>query len=415
MTTCATETATETVRRAGFTTAADGSYAACLAAHGDDDAWYPERWDADGPSPTPSPCPEPARGSRLPARSVDGGPHPPPGCSRTTPPAPDPTGPGMGELPLGSLGAGEEDVAAAAVPDREVLAVAFDAHAATSTVWLVHGGHGSLRGTPVPGRYRLAPWPDCGWMLAPDREAEGGGPVKTVAVDLHRDETSPLLQITEDSDDRLLLAEPDSGLLIVRSNAPGEDRLGWGVLGSHRPVRFPEALRLPGSLPDAVLTPFAAQPGLMLSPEACAIAFTADGPHGASLAIWRPAERHVLWLNGPQGWLPGTGLWTAGGVLRLPYACAQCPCGLVAYEAPAAEPVPLPVPLPVPVAAQEPQPSAVLPLQKAPLATAGPVPAPLELHKITRGHPRRRRSVSNRCAWMFRWAPPLRAPRAQHR
>jgi hypothetical protein len=205
-------------------------------------------------------------------------------------------------------------------------------------------------------------------MLALDREAESGGPVKTVAVDLRRGgEISPLLQITEDSDDRLLLAEPDSGLLVVRSNAPGEDRLGWGVLGNRDPVRFPEALRLP----DSFLTPFAAQPGQIIAPEACGIALTAEGPHGTSLAIWRPGQRQALWLTGPQGWLPGAGLWTAGGVLRLPYACAHCPCGIVAYDAPAAEPEPLPVP----VLPDEPRPSAVLPLQKAPLAAAGPVPA----------------------------------------
>lgn len=73
-------------------------------------------------------------------------------------------------------------------------------------------------------------WLDrAGRLLALDREQ--GGRVKAVVVDLGRGgEMSPLLQITEDSNDRVLLADPDSGLLLVRSDAPspGHERLGWG-------------------------------------------------------------------------------------------------------------------------------------------------------------------------------------------
>ncbi|WP_434095798.1 hypothetical protein [Streptomyces lavendulae] len=45
-----------------------------------------------------------------------------------------------------------------------------------------------------------------------------------------------------------------SGLLLIRSDAPGEPRLGWGVLGSSLPVRFPQCLR------PADAHPFAVQP-----------------------------------------------------------------------------------------------------------------------------------------------------------
>jgi hypothetical protein len=115
-------------------------------------------------------------------------------------------------------------------------------------------------------------------------------------------------------------------------------------------------------VPDAVLTPFAAQPGQMLAPEDCAVALRAEGAHGTSLAVWRPGGRRVLWLTGPDGWLPGAGLWTAGGVLRLPYACVHCACGVVSYKA-SAEPFPSPQPL-----GQERQSgNRVLPLRHAPL------------------------------------------------
>lgn len=63
-------------------------------------------------------------------------------------------------------------------------------------------------------------------MLALDRES--GGRTKSVVVDLGRGgEVSPLLQIAPGSDDRVLLADPDSGLLLIRSDAPSPGRRGW--------------------------------------------------------------------------------------------------------------------------------------------------------------------------------------------
>ena len=152
-------------------------------------------------------------------------------------------------------------------------------------------------------------------------------------------EAGLLLQITEDSNDRLLLADPDSGLLIVRSDAPGHDRLGWGVLGSSLPVRFPECLR-PA---DTAVRPFAVQPGQQLTPESCAVAFRLDGASGTRLGVWSPAGRQLRQFPAPEGWLAGAGLWTAGGELLLPYATDAVPCGVARMAIPlehAAEPVP---------------------------------------------------------------------------
>jgi hypothetical protein len=170
-----------------------------------------------------------------------------------------------------------------------------------------------------------------GRLLALDRFQNGR--TKTVVVDLERGgEMSPFLQIAEHSNDRLLLADADSGLLLVRSDAPspGHDRLGWGVVGSTLPIRFPECLRLT----DCAVTPFAIQPGQMLTPETCAVALRIDGPAGTWLGIWRPSERQVHHLPAPEGWLAGTGLWTREGVLHLPYATAAVPCGVARVAAP---------------------------------------------------------------------------------
>jgi hypothetical protein len=169
-------------------------------------------------------------------------------------------------------------------------------------------------------------------LLALDRESQGR--TKTVVVDLERGgEMSPLLQISEESNDRLLLADADSGLLLIRSDAPspGQERLGWGVLGSTLPVRFPECLQAA----DRVVTPFAIQPGLVLTPESCAVALRIDGPSGSWLGVWRPTERHLHQLPAPEGWLTGSGRWSRNGVLQLPYATGAVPCGVSRVEVPA--------------------------------------------------------------------------------
>jgi hypothetical protein len=199
-------------------------------------------------------------------------------------------------------------------------------------------------------------------MLALDRTHEGR--TKTITVDPVTGTTSPLLQITEESDDRLLLADPDSKLLLVRSNAPGTDRLGWGVLDSRRPVRFPECLREPDG--TAAIEPLAIQPGQLLMPEACAVVLRILG----RAVLWRPAAQALWPLPTPPGWLVGCAWWASDGTLRLPYARPEQPYGVRditsdALVSPLPRP-PRPEPsAPAPTAASS---SRVLPLQQAPIA-----------------------------------------------
>jgi hypothetical protein len=321
------------VRRDGFAIAADGSYAACLADAGR--GWFVERWTLDGPEPytvaLPAARPESA-GTRvlpLPDGRVlvrRGGP------GRAELALVYPAGSGTGEQALGSVpwfGPGEPELIAPPGPGGPPLVLVSDG--AETSVWALPDGGGPHRVAVVPGVCTGGIWLDReGRLLAVDRAA--GGRVKTVTVDLAAGgAVSPLLQLTEESDDRLLLAEPDSGLIVVRSDAPGEPRLGWGVLGSSLPVRFPECLRLGDPAAPAAVTPFAAQPGQALLPEACAVALRVDGPFGAAPAVWRPGERRVTWLPSPLGWAAGVGHVTADGSLRLPYARAGAACGVAAY------------------------------------------------------------------------------------
>ncbi|WP_089115008.1 hypothetical protein [Streptomyces sp. SS07] len=320
-----------------FTLTADGAYAARLTAAPEppgERAWYPERWTLDGPEPYAVPLPldqpeEPdsevaplADGRVLIRRRV---------ADRQMFSLLYPTGPGTGELLLGAVGCAEMTLLPPSPDGRCVYALA--AGEAHTSLWLVAGGaFGPEEVARIPGHCSGGVWLDrAGRMLALDRQEPGGGPVKAVAVDLGRQgEVTPLLQIAPGSDDRLLLADPDSGLLLLRSDAPGHDRLGWGVLGSCLPVRFPECLRLP----DVAVTPFAVQPGQMLMPESCAVALRIDGAPGSWVGVWRPAGRQLHQFAAPLGWVPGAGYWSRDGVLRLPYANGATPCGVALLEAP---------------------------------------------------------------------------------
>ncbi len=343
------------VGRTGFTVAPDGSYAACLADAGAG-AWYPERWTLAGPEPYTVPLPgnqpEEPDSQVLPLpdgrvlicrRSADR--H---GLALLYP-----TGPGTGELPVGFLH-GEDVTLLPPLANGAGYALAYAD--GISTVWLVHGGPGLERRAEVAGRCTGGVWLDrAGRFLALDREREGL--TKTVAVDLATGNVSPLLQITENSADRLLLADPESGLLLVRSDAPGTERLGWGVLGSREPVRFPECLREPDAAGSAP-APVAVQPGHLLTPESCAVVLRL----GSGSALWRPSARWLDPLPTPPGWLAGSAWWPEPGTLRLPFALPEQPYG-VQDIATARYTVPFDrgsSPAPV---------CRVLPLQQAPLAT----------------------------------------------
>ncbi|MEU0406265.1 hypothetical protein ABZ307_00365 [Streptomyces griseorubiginosus] len=323
----------ERASRAGCVITVDGSYAARLALDGD--CWFPERWTLDGPEPYAVPLPgrqpeEPGTevhpmgdGRVLIRRFADG---------RHNFSLLYPTGPQTGELPLGAVECPDPGTVLRLLPPtpggEKAYAVAVGRR--SSAVWLVAGGaFGPEHLAEIPGRCSGGVWLDgAGRMLALDREV--GGRTKTIVVDLERGgEVSPLLQIADASDDRLLLADPDSGLLLISSDAPspGRPRLGWGVLGSTLPVRFPECLRVP----DCAVTPFAIQPGQVLMPESCGVALRVDGSMGSWVGVWRPAARQVQHLPAPEGWLTGAGLWTGEGELLLPYATEDVPCGVARW------------------------------------------------------------------------------------
>lgn len=358
--------------------AADGSYAARLVTVRNDEGgegWCPERWTLTGPEPyavrLPAGQPEEADSPVLPL--ADGrvliGRH---AADRYHFELLYPSSPATGQVPLGAVDAGAGRLALLPpAPDgtrayamvrqggaadradrgdtgdgkdgkRDAKAAPDEGGDEATALWLVCGGaFGPELVTVLPGRCSGGAWLDGdGRLLALDR-TDAAGRTRAIAVDvLHGGEPTELLRIAEDSNDRLVLADPDSGLLLVRSDAPGEERLGWGVLGSHRPVRFPEALHVPG----AAVTPFAVQPGQVLLPESCGVALRMTTAEADWVAVWRPEQREVQHLAAPPGWLAGTGLWTAAGELLLPYETPAVPCGLSRTAVPVPGPQPPPSP-----------------------------------------------------------------------
>ncbi|MBP0454736.1 alpha/beta fold hydrolase [Kitasatospora sp. RG8] len=367
--TVATRSATHALRRLSFSFAADGSHAACLASAADG-GWYAESWHlpASGPA-VPTPLALPGNRSEnlrsqlisLPDGSVlvcrhDGERHELVALGAAGPGGEPATTerrlaafrrPGLRLLPLPASAAGSPapDGAPAADGARVPVAVALgtDTRPAT-TVWLVHAdGSEPRQVAEIPGLHGGGVWLDrAGTLLALDRVA--AGVVRTVVLDLRSGTVTPLLEIGERSNDRLVLFDPDSRFAMVRSDAPGTDRLGWGLLGGGGPLRFPECLHVSGML----LRPVALRP----APEGVRVVVQIDHGAGSALALWRPVAGRLDPLPVPPGRLGAAGHWSEAG-LRMPYSSPDHPTALATLDVDAllahgpavAGPGPAPLPL----------------------------------------------------------------------
>jgi len=345
------------VRRVGFTFSADGAYAACLATSGDS-GWYPESWRLGGDTGTagsgeavPVPlaggvaavseslrsqlvsltdgrvliCRHEAGGQELVVRT--------PGSVREM---------GVGTLRLPGL----RLMALPSVLPGGPVAVALgtDTRAVTG-VWLISadGSAPPQQVAEFPGLAGGGVWLDRGGrMLALDRvfhSAGSGGPggagpegvavVKTVVLDLVTGVLSPLLELAPTSNDRLIAADRETGLIIVRSDAAGTDRVGWGVLGGDQPLRFPDCLHQPQRFLRPVAIEPAAGPGTGAAEQR--VALQVDWGATSSLAVWRPGEGRLEPLSVPAGRFGGVAHWSTAG-LRLPYSAPDHPAGVATID-----------------------------------------------------------------------------------
>ena len=328
------------LRRVGFTFSADGGHAACLATSGDS-GWYPESWRlGDEVQPVPLPggpagVPESLRSQLVPL---------PDGrvliCRHLqdrqellvrTPGSTYEAGVGTLRMP------GLRLLALPATTPGGPVAVALGTDSRPVTaVWLISpdGAAPPQQVAEFPGLAGGGVWLDQGGrMLALDHVRQGGadgGPlVKTVVLDLVTGVLSPLLELTPGSNDRLIAADRETGLIIVRSDAAGTDRLGWGVLGGDQPLRFPDCLHQP----QRFLRPIAIEPAAGHGSAASEqrVAVQADWGATSSLAVWRPAEGRLEPLAVPAGRFGGVAHWSAAG-LRLPYSAPDHPAGVATVD-----------------------------------------------------------------------------------
>ncbi|WP_329563752.1 prolyl oligopeptidase family serine peptidase [Kitasatospora sp. NBC_01266] len=349
--TAALHTAAPALRRLSFTFAADGSHAACLAA-GADRGWYAESWRLAEDEPArPRPLPLPGgRSESLRSQLVsltdgrvllcrhDGERHDlvlladAAGLIEELPvatlrmaglrllPLPQP-GPASCGGPSSPPGEGAP-VAVALGTDTRSRATAEGA-TATTTAWLVYAdGRPPSQVAELPGLHGGGVWLDrTGRLLSLDRVRDGV--VKSVALDLRLGTVTPLLEIAERSNDRLLLFDPDTHFLLLRSDAPGEDRLGWGVLGGTEPVRFPEGLRLPGLFPRPVVV----EPAVASAAHS-RVVLQLDHGAASALALWRPVDGRLAPLAVPPGRFGAVGHWSRSAGLRMPYSAPDHPAAL---------------------------------------------------------------------------------------
>ncbi|MEV4560917.1 alpha/beta fold hydrolase [Kitasatospora sp. NPDC049285] len=394
----ALRTAPQALRRLSFAFAGDGSHAACLAA-GADGGWYAESWrlpesgpaeptalllpdgrseslrsqlmalpdgrvlvcrhDADrhalallsAPAEAPSdataglrPAVElPLATLRLPGLRLLAMPGP-----RTRPHEPkepqEPQEPQ--ELTQPHASADPIEPKYLTDPDAPVAVLLGTDTRPVTTVWLLAAdGSAPRQVAELPGLHGGGVWLDTvGRLLALDRVADGV--VKTVVLDLQLGQTTPLLELGEASNDRLVLFDPATRFGMLRSDAPGADRLGWALIGGDEPVRFPECLHIPGMF----LRPIALAPGGLGAAEP-QVALQIDHGAGSALALWQPSGGRLDPLPVPPGRLGAVGHWSVAG-LRMPYSAPDHPAALATLDVaallaqgPAVMPAAVPLPL----------------------------------------------------------------------
>jgi pimeloyl-ACP methyl ester carboxylesterase len=295
--------------RLNFRFSAAGHTACCLAGAEVGGELLLERWSFDGdrasrrPLPLRPPVTLPAQpiplddGRTLLCRNGDGSHQ-----LSLVEPAPEGSGEPARERVLAMLACQAARLlpAPAGQADTWALAIAFDERGHT-TIWRVSERQPWLeRLVELPGLLAGGLWLDAGGTLlgAEHVERPGAGPSKVIAIDLRDGRRTTLLDVSAQSDDRLLLASPTSGLLLLRTDGGGEARIGWAVANRAEPVRFPEALQRPGARV------------LALSPDGRRVLLKADQGAHSRLLAYDPDADQAEQLATPDGLVRGAASWT---------------------------------------------------------------------------------------------------------
>lgn len=145
--------------------------------------------------------------------------------------------------------------------------------------------------------------------------AQGARPPVGVLIDLTGEPSwTRLFSVSDASSDRVVAYGPRSGLLVVSTNATGQDGLGWVILGAGEPVRFPAATNPPDSRVQALAIDGTGRRLLVHEQDGAT----------SRLAVYTPSGDHVEPVSMPTGVAGPEACWS-GGVIRVPFAAPTHP------------------------------------------------------------------------------------------
>lgn len=195
-----------------------------------------------------------------------------------------------------------------------------------STIWRLSASPPRIEPVvQVPGSLSGGVWLDGAAGVLAANQTAGSHRSSGVVVDLVEGSWRRVWSVSDRSSDRIVLYSPRSKLLVVSSNAAGEDRLGWGLLGEGT-VHFPESLHRPGYVRRALALDSAGKRILV------------EEVHGAlsRLSTYTPADHSVREVEGPAGTVSAPASWV-GDLIRFRFSAPDHPPTLATVRL-AAEP-----------------------------------------------------------------------------
>ncbi|MGH8903339.1 MAG: alpha/beta hydrolase family protein [Egibacteraceae bacterium] len=165
----------------------------------------------------------------------------------------------------------------------------------------------------VPGSLSGGVWLDGDEGVVALNQTRDGCRSSGIAVDLPQRSWRRIWSVSDTSTDRIVLYSPRSKVLVVTTNASGEERLGWGLLGEPA-VRFPEALHRPGYVRRA----------LALDDRGERLLVHEVAGATSRLFIYTLADDRLRPLVGPPGTVSSPASW-AGDLVRLRFSTPSQP------------------------------------------------------------------------------------------
>jgi pimeloyl-ACP methyl ester carboxylesterase len=121
-----------------------------------------------------------------------------------------------------------------------------------STIWRVPASAAPIESVVrVPGALSGYGWLDTESAVLAVNQASSSHRSSGIAIDLLQGSWRRIWSVSDTSTDRIMLVSPRSKLLVVSTNAAGDERLGWGILGEKN-VSFPQTLYRAGYVRQAL-------------------------------------------------------------------------------------------------------------------------------------------------------------------